>query len=111
MAEQNADYAEDRRILSRLKDAVDIEAFSNLMLHAHDQGMSAADFVREEPKRTSRKMIRKLCLKDRKRRLRLQISSLKKSLLGRPGPDPEGSAHRMSFRKFSNNGHNGVIRG
>jgi hypothetical protein len=110
MSEHNADYAEDKQILSRLGDAVDIEAFSNLMRHAHGHGMSAADFIREEPKRTSRKMIRKLCLKNRKQRLRLQISSLIQNFWGRPGLDPEGSMRHIPFRKFSKNGHNGVIR-
>ena len=91
MAQDMPDYSEDERILARLVDPVDIEAFSNLMVHAHQKGMSAADFVREEPKRTSRKVIRKLCLKDRKRSWRLQIASVIKTLWDRPAEDPEGA--------------------
>jgi len=85
------DYTEDEHILARLSDPMDIEAFYNLMAHAHQKGMSAADFVREEPKRTSRRVIRKLCLKDRKRSLRLQISSVIRALWDRPTEDPEAA--------------------
>lgn len=82
-------YSEDDRILARLMDPVDAEAFSNLMEHAHRRGMSAADFIREEPERTSRKAIRRLCLKDRRQTLRARISSIARNLWGRPAEDPE----------------------
>lgn len=85
---EKPDFSEDDRILSLLKDEADVEAFTNLMAHAHDLGISAADFVREEPKRTSRKFIRKLCLKDRKRSLRLMVASVVKNLWDRPTQDP-----------------------
>ncbi len=83
-----SDFTEDNKILALLKDEADIEAFTNLMAHAHGLGMSAADFVREEPKRTSRKYIRKLCLKDRKRSLHLMVASVMKNLWDRPASDP-----------------------
>ncbi|MDE2998600.1 MAG: hypothetical protein OXU79_05905 [Gemmatimonadota bacterium] len=82
-------YSEDDRILARLIDPVDAEAFSNLMEHAHKRGMSAADFIREVPERTSRKAIRRLCLKDRKQTLRARFSSIARNLWGRPAEDPE----------------------
>ena len=89
MSMDTPDYGEDEQILQGLSDPLDVEAFGNLMEHAHEKGMSAADFVREEPKRTSRKAIRKLCLRNRKRSLRLQVSSVLKSLWERPAEDPE----------------------
>ena len=82
-------YPEDDRILACLVDPVDVEAFSNLMEHAHQRGMSAADFIREVPERTSRKAIRRLCLKDRKQTMRTRLSSIAKNLWGRPAEDPE----------------------
>ena len=84
---EKPDFSEDDRILADLTDRADIEAFTNLMEHAHEQGLSAADFVREEPKRTSRKRIRKLCLKNRKRSLRVMAQSVMKSLWDRPVAD------------------------
>ncbi len=89
MSQRPDGYLEDDRILARLEDPVDAEAFSNLMEHAHRQGMSAADFVREVPERTSRKAIRRLCLKDRKQTLRARFSSVARNLWGRPAEDPE----------------------
>ena len=88
MSEQT-DFSEDEQILARLNDSADIEAFTNLMSYAHEQGMSAADFVREEPQRTSRKAIRKLCLKNQKRTLKAQVASVIRSLWDRPVEDPE----------------------
>ena len=84
---EKPDFSEDDRILAGLTDDTDIEAFSNLMAHAHDQGVSAADFVREEPRRTSRRRIRKLCLKNRKRSFRVMLRSVVKSLWDRPATD------------------------
>ncbi len=81
---EKPDFSEDDRILAVLTDNADIEAFSNLMEHAHEQGISAADFIREEPRRTSRKRIRKLCLKNRKRSLQVMFQSIIKSLWDRP---------------------------
>ena len=83
-----SDFTEDNKILALLENEADIEAFTNLMAHAHGLGMSAADFVREEPKRTSRKYIRKLCLKDRKRSLSVMVASVVKNLWDRPASDP-----------------------
>ncbi len=91
MSRKMPDYSEDKRILASLSDPIDVEAFFNLMDHAHQQGISAADFVREEPKRTSRKAIRKLCLKDRKRSLRALMASIFKSLWERPAENPEAA--------------------
>ncbi|MDA0747674.1 MAG: hypothetical protein O2954_14220 [bacterium] len=88
---ENPAFSEDDEILSRLTDPVDIEAFSNLMQYAHEQGISATDFVREEPKRTSRKAIQKLCLKNRKRSLRAQIESVVRGLWERPAENPEAA--------------------
>ena len=84
---ETPDFSEDDRILECLKECADIEAFTHLMAHAHDLGVSAADFVREEPKRTSRKLIRKLCLKNRKRSLRVMVKSVMDSLWDRPVTD------------------------
>ena len=53
MAEK-PDFSEDDKILAGLQNEADIEAFANLMAHAHNQGISAVNFVREEPQRTSR---------------------------------------------------------
>lgn len=85
---EKSEFQEDERILALLQDASDREAFANLMAHAHAQGISAADFVREEPKRTSRQRIRKLCLKNRKRSLRLMVASVVKNLWDRPVQEP-----------------------
>lgn len=85
---EKSDFIEDEAILARLDNEADIEAFANLMAHAHDLGMSAADFVREEPKRTSRKRIRQLCLANQKRSLRMLVKSVLKSLWDRPAHDP-----------------------
>lgn len=89
MSQEPGGYSEDDRILARLVDPVDAEAFANLMEHAHRRGMSAADFIREVPERTSRKTIRRLCLKDRKQTLRARFSSIARNLWGRPAEDPE----------------------
>ncbi|MCZ6634143.1 MAG: hypothetical protein O7G87_12115 [bacterium] len=90
MAEK-PDFSEDDQILVRLQNGADIEAFANLMAHAHEQGISAADFVREEPKRTSRKVIRTLCLKNQKRTFKAQIASVIRSLWDRPVEDSEAA--------------------
>ncbi len=84
---EKPDFSEDDRILAGLTDDADIEAFGNLMAHAHEQGVSAADFIREEPRRTSRRRIRKLCLKNRKRSLQVMLQSVMKSLWDRPVTD------------------------
>ena len=84
---EKPDFSEDDRILADLTDDTDIEAFGNLMVHAHDQGVSAADFVREEPRRTSRTRIRKLCLQNRKRSFQVMLRSVLKSLWDRPATD------------------------
>ena len=91
------DFSEDDQILDRLSDEADIEAFSNLMSHAHDKGMSAADFIREEPKRTSRRSIRRLCLRNRDRSLKARIASVMKSLWDRPVEDPEAAFVHTHF--------------
>jgi hypothetical protein len=88
-------FPEDDEILTLLDDPADAEAFSNLMENAHREGVSAADFVREEPKRTSRKSIRRLCLKDQKRSIRAIVSSVVKSLWDRPPEDPESALNAM----------------
>ncbi len=96
MSTKCGEYHEDERILAHLEDPVDVEAFANLMEHAHQRGMSAADFIREVPGRTSRKAIRRLCLKDRKRTLRAMFSSFARNLWARPAVDPE-STHIQSL--------------
>ena len=75
MPEDIPDFSEDEHILDALDDPLDVEAFTNLMGHAHQQGKTAADFVREDPARTSRHAIRKLCLSDRPRSLWTQIKA------------------------------------
>lgn len=108
-----SDFQEDEHILALLQDASDIEAFTNLMAHAHAHGMSAADFVREEPKRTSRQRIRRLCLKNRKRSLRIMVASVVKSLWDRPVQEPAESFVRTLYGPPSRpgstqrNGHHG----
>ncbi len=89
MSPEHEKYLEDDRIMANLVDPVDAEAFTNLMEYAHQRAMSAADFIREVPERTSRKAIRRLCLKDRKRTLRARMSSFAKNLWARPAVDPE----------------------
>lgn len=64
---------EDDEILAQLTDPLDVEAFANMMEYAHAQGKSAASMVREEPGVTSRKAIRRLCLKDKKKVLRDRV--------------------------------------
>lgn len=90
MTDRRLDFVEDAEILERLSDPLDIEAFSNLMVYAHEEGVSAADFVREEPDRTSRRTIRKLCLKNHSRSLWVQISSSLKNLWKVPATDAVG---------------------
>jgi hypothetical protein len=88
-------YPEDDEILSQLDDPMDLESFANLMENAHREGVSAADFVREEPKRTSRKTIRRICLKDRKRSLKAVVSSIVRSLWDRPPENPATALNPM----------------
>lgn len=56
---------EDREVLDALTDPADVEAFRNIIDNARAQGKTGVELVREEPAHTSRKAIRKLCLKDR----------------------------------------------
>jgi len=97
MADQSH-FKEDDEILAKLNNEADIEAFSNLMAHAHDLGVSAADFVREEPKRTSRKYIRKLCLSNQKRTIKMMVTSILKGLWDRPANDPAGSVIHALYK-------------
>ncbi len=89
MNQEKIDYTEDDRILAQLEDPTDIEAFTNLMENAHREGLSAADLIREEPKRTSRSAIRCICLKDRKRSIRAMVSAVVRSMWDRPVQNPE----------------------
>lgn len=77
-------YPEDEEIQAKLDDPTDLEAFANLVENAHREGVSAVEFVREEPNRTSRKRIRRLCLKNRKRSLKMILSSFVGSLRVQP---------------------------
>ena len=70
---EEQDFSEDDEILVQLTDPLDVEAFANLMEHAHAQGKSAALMVREEPGVTSRKAIRRLCLRDKRKVLRDRV--------------------------------------
>ena len=83
MTQEIPTYPEDDEILAQLDDPMDVEAFANLMENAHSEGVSAADFVREQPNRTSRKIIRRLCLKDRKRWLKALVSSNSQETMNR----------------------------
>lgn len=74
------DFSEDEAILAQLTDPMDAEAFSNLMENAHRLGQSAASFIREEPGRTSRKAIRDLCLKDKKRSVVDRVGAVFRSM-------------------------------
>lgn len=76
-------FAEDEEILRQLTDPEDIEAFSNLMYHAHSRNQSAASFIREEPGRTSRKRIKQLCLKEKKKVLRDSLKGYFKRMWAR----------------------------
>ena len=89
MDQEQTRYPEDDRILAQLEDPTDNEAFLNLMENAHREGLSAADLIREDPKRTSRAAIRKICLKDRKRSIRAMVSGVMKSMWDRPVQNPE----------------------
>tara|TARA_A100001037_G_scaffold284322_1_gene290621 strand:+ start:850 stop:1209 length:360 start_codon:yes stop_codon:yes gene_type:complete len=95
VTQETPTYPEDEEILGQLEDPTDIEAFSNLMENAHREGVSAADFIRVEPKRTSRKTIRKLCLKDQRRSIKAIVSSVVRSLWDRPAAYPEASLSVM----------------
>ena len=95
MTSETPTYPEDDEILEQLDDPLDVEAFSNLMENAHREGVSAADFVREEPKRTSRKVIKRLCLKDQKRSLKAVVSSVFRSLWDKPPDDPNAALNDM----------------
>ena len=97
MSSETPDFSEDERILASLSDPLDVEAFTNLMAHAHELGMSAADFVREEPQRTSRRTIKKLCLKNWRRSLRAQVKSAMKTLFEGKSSDP-AEAYWQSLR-------------
>jgi len=88
---EKSDFSEDELILKKLSDCADVEAFSNLMIHAHEMGVSAAEFVQEEPKRTSRKTIRRLCLKNKKQSIRIRITSVLKALWELPAEDPQSA--------------------
>ena len=57
--------AEDRKVLDALEDQGDVEAFKNLIANARAQGKMGVELVQEEPQHTSRKAIRKLCMKDK----------------------------------------------
>lgn len=89
MNQEQTGYPEDDRILAQLEDPIDIEAYSNLMENAHRDGLSAADLIREDPKRTSRPGIKRVCLKDRKRSIRAMVSGVVKSMWDRPVRNPE----------------------
>jgi hypothetical protein len=95
VAQETPTFPEDDEILSKLVDPTDAQAYANLMENAHRDGISAADFVREEPKRTSRKTIRVLCLKDQKRSIKAIVSSVVKSLWDRPATNPETAFDAM----------------
>jgi hypothetical protein len=81
-------FSEDDQILSSLTDPEDVQAFENLIENAHRERISAADFVREEPKRTYRKAIRRTCLKSQKRSIKAIVSSIVRSLWDKPAADP-----------------------
>ncbi len=91
MSTEDPTYPEDDDILSRLSDPLDAQAFENLMENAHREGVSAADFIREEPKRTSRKAIRKICLKNQRRSIKAIVSSVVRSLRDKPPVDAEAA--------------------
>ena len=95
MTKELPTFPEDDEILAQLDDPMDVEAFSNLMDNAHQDKVSAADFIREEPKRTSRRAIRHLCLKDQKRSLKAVVSSVVRSLWDRPPEDPAAALNTM----------------
>lgn len=56
---------EDREVLDALTDPDDVEAFKNIVDNARGQGKTGVQLVREDPANTSRKAIRRLCLKDK----------------------------------------------
>lgn len=110
MTQEIPTYPEDDEILSQLDDPMDLEAFANLMENAHRESVSAADFVREEPKRTSRKTIRRICLKDRKRSLKAVVSSVVRSLWDRPPENPAtalGAMFGTEGQRFGRSGKPG----
>jgi len=54
---------EDREVLDGLEDPDDIEAFANICENAQGQGKTGVELIRDDPVHTSRKAVRKLCLK------------------------------------------------
>jgi len=92
------EFAEDEIVLNQLTDPVDIEAFKNLMEHAHSLGQSAASFVREESERTSRSEVRKLCRKDKKKVFRDSVRSYFRRLWTRGSAEGEGGGYPVGGR-------------
>ena len=91
-------FEEDEVVLGQLTDPVDIEAFKNLMEHAYSLGQSAASFVREEPERTSRTKVRKLCLKDKKKVFRDSVRSYLRKLWTRGSTEGGGGGYPVGGR-------------
>ena len=82
-------FVEDEVVCAQLTDPLDVEAFANLMAHAHQEGKSAAAMIREEPNLTSRPKIRKLCIGRHKARfIWAQVKGLA-SRLGKPAKPPQ----------------------
>lgn len=60
----NLDH-EDREVLAALSDPLDIEAFRNIIDSARAQDKTGVELVREDPAHTSRRGVRRACLKNK----------------------------------------------
>ncbi len=78
---------EDREVLDGLSDPDDVEAFRNIAENAQLQGKTGVELIQENPTHTSRKAIRKLCMKNKGG----VMKALFHTLFGRRGGPPPGS--------------------
>ena len=82
------EHPADKEVLAQLRDPLDVEAFRNLMENAATRDQSAVDLVRAQPGVTSRKQIRRLCLKDKRRFFAKLLGAFLRA--GRGGPEHDG---------------------
>ena len=89
IALDDQDFApEDREVLDGLSDPADAEAFRNIAANAQTRGKTGVELIQENPEHTSRKAVRKLCLKDKGGVVR----TIFHTLFSRRGGPPSGRA-------------------
>jgi len=77
---------EDREVLAALSDPLDVEAFRNIIDSARAQDKTGVELVREDPAHTSRKAVRRACLKNRWASLAAMFRSVFRTSRHTPGP-------------------------